>query len=186
MGRAEQRRKGALRHLASNPDNCAFKVDRLKMEACEEQGGNDPAAEFIRCETVVLATDLHSFQVGAQPGDFNSIWDTQASASLLKIAFSSADVINDSCSLDASVHSPPLSRHCPATTTAPPPATSSLFLGEGGWGLCHIRYLLKTHTSDLQCNTFIGSATFQDFVMYSKMQVKENTYWTLCLYINIS
>lgn len=156
------------------------------MEACDEQGGNDPASEFIRCETVVLATDLNSFQVGAQLGDFNSKWDTQASALLLKIAFSSADVINDSCSLDASVHSPPLSRHCPATTT--PPHISPFFRmwTQGGWGLCHIRYLLKTHTSHLQCNTFIGSATFQGFVMYSKMQVKENTYSTLCLYINIS
>lgn len=155
------------------------------MEACDEQGGNDPASEFIRCETVVLATGLNSFQVGAQLGDFNSKWDTQASASLLKIAFSTADVINDSCSLDASVHSPPL----PALScNNNPPHISPFFRTwtQGGWGLCHIRYLLKTHTSHLQCNTFIGSATFQVFVMYSKMQVKENTYSTLCLHINIS
>lgn len=115
------------------------------MEACEEQGGNDPAAEFIRCETVVLATDLHSFQVGAQPGDFNSIWDTQASASLLKIAFSSADVINDSCSLDASVHSPPLSRHCPATTTAPPRHIFSFFRRRRMWVVPHKVFVENTH-----------------------------------------
>lgn len=42
--------------------------------------------------------------------------------------------------------------------------------------MCHIRYLSETHTSHLQCNTFIGSAALLVFVMYSRMQVKENAY----------
>lgn len=99
-------------------------------------------------------------------------WDTQASASLLKIAWSSADVRNDSCSLDAFVHSPPLSWHCPAK---PPPTHN---LDQGGWGRDTYKVFVEnththTHYVHLQCNTFIGSATFQVFVMYNTMQVKK-------------
>lgn len=51
-------------------DQLRIRSGAPEMEVEDKQGGNDPAAKCIRCETALLATELlHSFQVSAQPGD---------------------------------------------------------------------------------------------------------------------
>lgn len=135
MGHAEEPMQRRLAPPSVETERLRIQSGASEMGVKDKEGGNHPAAKCIRCERVLLATDPHSFQVWARPGDFMSIWDTQASASLLKIALSSADVINDSCSLDASVHSPPpppLSWHCPATTTPHPPTPFIYLFLESG------------------------------------------------------